>query len=143
MTRINVIPVEELTDNFLLAEYFELPRMWPLIYRAIQKDDRQIPEAYRLGSGHLRFFYNKFRWLDRRHAQLWAEGHRRALSLQKEPGIEIFPSDIEELLKAAEMMGDDVSFWFADYQPTAEAIQLNLDRLQYRRRYPGGSYTAT
>lgn len=140
MTRINVVPVEELSDNFLLAEFFELPRMWPLIYRAIQKNDRDIPETYRLGAGHLRFFYDKITYLDARHSRLWHEGKRRGLNLQKDPNIHIWYQDVVDLTNTSELLGEDPLFWFKDYEPTPEAIQLNRDRLQYRRRYDGGVY---
>lgn len=140
MTRINVVAPADLTDNFIMAEYFELPRMWPLIYRAIQKNDRNIPDTYRLGAGHLRFFYNKIRYLDRRHSELWHEGKRRGLDLRKDPAIQIWYDDVIDMLGTSAMIDQDPDFWLKNYTPTPEAIQLNLDRLQIRRRYDGGSY---
>lgn len=63
MTRINVIPVEELSDQHLLAEYRELPRAL--------KQDISIENAsptYILGPGHVKwarrhwdFTYNRFK----------------------------------------------------------------------------------
>ena len=140
MTRINVVPVEELTDNFIMAEYFELPQMWPLIYRAIQKNDRNIPETYRLGEGHLRFFYDKADFLDRRHSALWHEGQKRGLSLQKDESIQIWFQEVLDMIATSELLGEERGFWHKNYEPTPEAIQLNRDRLQYRRKYDGGLY---
>lgn len=50
MTRINVIPVTELADQWLLAEYRELPRI-------IKQDVNIIgaPEGYKLGAGHVKW----------------------------------------------------------------------------------------
>lgn len=50
MTRINVVPVEELSDQWLLAEYRELPRC---IKQNINTDD--APQNYCLGKGHMKW----------------------------------------------------------------------------------------
>lgn len=50
MTRINLIPVEELSDQHLIAEYHELPRV---IKQKI--DTTNAPERYCLGKGHVRW----------------------------------------------------------------------------------------
>ena len=50
MTRINVVPVEELSDQHLLAEYRELPRV---IKQNIDISD--APEKYCLGVGHMKW----------------------------------------------------------------------------------------
>ena len=62
MTRINVIPVHELADQHLMAEYRELPR--------VLKQKINIDEAshtYLLGKGHVKwaashlgFIYNRY-----------------------------------------------------------------------------------
>jgi deoxyribonuclease (pyrimidine dimer) len=66
MTRINCVPVEELTDKHLLAEYRELPRISALSHKWRQKAMDTLPETYRLGEGHVKFFYNKGEYLRRR-----------------------------------------------------------------------------
>ena len=50
MTRINLVPVEELSDAHLLAEYRELPR-------AIKQDVdiSNTPRRYTLGKGHVKW----------------------------------------------------------------------------------------
>lgn len=134
MTRINVVPVEELTDNFILAEYFELPRVFMNINKAIMRNESPVdpknPTEYVLGTGHMRFFYNKVTYLKNRHRQLYREGTKRGLTLVADPD-----TDGKTWVDA-----DLNSGWFNDYTPTPEAIQLNWDRLQVRRRYEGGSY---
>lgn len=135
MTRINVVPVEELTDNFILAEYFELPRVYILVEKHMRKNhavmNMDIPPTYRLGKGHVLFFYDKLKYLVRRSGQLWQEGTKRGLKLQQDPSTEGY-----QLLWFV-----DGPLW-NDYIPTPEAIQLNWDRLQVRRRYEGGSYSS-
>lgn len=135
MTRINVIEPQELTDNFLMAEYYELPRVFRLVHKHTLKgrepDDLDIPPSYRTGKGHVSFFYDKLAWLAVRHRALREEGNARGLNLEVDPtavGIE-------------HISFRHTKFW-GDYVPTPEAIQINLDRLQYRRRYEGGAYPA-
>lgn len=62
MTRINVVPVEELSDQWLIAEYRELPRA--LKGNISIKD---APNSYKLGKGHVKwarkyglFTYNRY-----------------------------------------------------------------------------------
>lgn len=50
MTRINLVPAKELSDQHLLAEYHELPRV---IKQNI--DIRNAPEKYCLGKGHVKW----------------------------------------------------------------------------------------
>ena len=72
MTRINLVPPSELHDKHLLAEYRELPRVFKL---ARPCDD--IPEKYCLGTGHVKFFYNKLEFLYKRQCQLCEEMKRQ------------------------------------------------------------------
>ena len=132
MTRINVVPVEELSDNFLMAEYFELPRLYPLIIKAAQRDDREIPAEYLMGEGHMRFFYNKLSYLFQRHNKLQLEGIKRQLKLVIDPKVQM-PTELA--------LRNLNSWWWGDYKPTPEAIQLNRDRLALRHRTVGGVYT--
>ena len=58
MTRINLVPPEELCDQHLLAEHRELTR----IPNAVAKGKYHLkgqPAEYKLGEGHVRFFFNK------------------------------------------------------------------------------------
>ena len=50
MTRINVVPVKELSDQHLIAEYHELPRV---IKQNINTEN--APDRYKLGEGHVRW----------------------------------------------------------------------------------------
>ena len=81
MTRINVVPPEELSGPHLVAEYRELPRVFGLVRARIKKGqtpkDCKIPPQYRLGSGHVTFFFNKLHYLENRQRRLIREMENR------------------------------------------------------------------
>lgn len=95
MTRINCIPVEELTNRHLVAEYREISRIPALSDRWASNDDNiswiasdladsiefrtwKLPDTYRFGKGHVQFFYDKGEWLRRRfEEELVPEMQRR------------------------------------------------------------------
>jgi len=122
MTRINCVPVEELTDKHLGAEYRELPRLFGQILKAIERgeqpNDKRNPKQYKLGTGHTRFFYDKTCWLCKRYYNLVAECQKRGrvVNFPAPPPI-VFDIPIE---------------WWNDWQPTPEAMELNRQRIQER-----------
>lgn len=68
MTRINLVPVEELSDQHLIAEYHELPRC---IKQAI--DTSNAPANYILGKGHMKWAKHHTIFLLDRYSLLWEE----------------------------------------------------------------------
>lgn len=122
MTRINCIPAAELTGPHLVAEYRELPRIFGLVRKRVAKGqkpaDIQIPESYRLGAGHVLFFYDKLGWLVARQRQLIEEMQNR----QYEPQF----TDPDQLLAGIP------DCWRGDWTPTADALELNRTRIQER-----------
>ena len=122
MTRINCVPVEELTDKHLGAEYRELPRLFGQIQKAIERgespDDPRNPKEYKLGKGHTRFFYNKTQWLRYRYEQLVNECKRRGRVVN----FPVVPKHIWDIPHE----------WWHDWQPTPEALELNRQRIQER-----------
>lgn len=75
MTRINCIPVEELENKMLISEYRELPRISKLA-----KVVADAPANYKLGTGHVKFFYDKGLYLQKRFSQLVSEMQRRGFT---------------------------------------------------------------
>ena len=65
MIKINVISVEYLSDQWLLAEYRELPRV---IKQNISIND--APTEYCLGRGHVKWAKKHSRWLMRRYLDI-------------------------------------------------------------------------
>ena len=78
MTRINLVPPEELHRLHLIAEYRELPRVLTLARVC------PVPEQYTFGPGHVKFFYNKLLFIVARHRHLVLEMRRRGYSPSSE-----------------------------------------------------------
>ena len=73
MTRINVgIKPAELPDKLLLAELREIKRIPNMVKSGRAKLDN-IPSEFVLGHGHVKFFYNKLRYLYDRYCFLYHE----------------------------------------------------------------------
>lgn len=124
MTRINCIPPDELTRAHLVAEYRELPRIFSLVRAAITRgespDDPRNPTEYRLGAGHVRFFYPRLGYLAKRQAALVAEMLARGYA----PGF----TQTDHLLDG---IPPD---WCGDWQPSSQALSLNRARIAERLR---------
>ena len=74
MTRINLVPVETLCDQHLLAEHRELKRIPNCLLKGmLQYDYADRPSNYVLGPGHVKFFTNKLAWLWKRYNELHSE----------------------------------------------------------------------
>lgn len=119
MTRINLVPPEELTDQHLMREYQELPRIVGLVRKAIHKgrkpSDFKIAPDYILGSGHVTFFYNKLEFLRKRQLSLIAELLKRQYKIVHQDGLDL--SDISDE-------------WRRDYVPTENGLMLSQNRIR-------------
>jgi deoxyribonuclease (pyrimidine dimer) len=69
MTRINAtIPPKKLCDQHLLGEYKEILRVNSLAIKSFQRGDKNISNEFTLGTGHVKFFFNKLEYIcDRFH----------------------------------------------------------------------------
>lgn len=116
MTRINVIPVADLTDKHLLAEYRELPRISALAHNFAGPRNK-IPATYRLGTGHVTFFYDKGEFLRHRfEEEIVPEMQRRG-----------FTVNYTQYRAHPEGMN-------RDWTPTEESIIINRTRIETRIR---------
>jgi deoxyribonuclease (pyrimidine dimer) len=79
MTRINIVPVSELSDQHLLTELRELPRICTHVKKHGINEDK-IPETFCLGKGHVLFFTNKLKHLQIRYNQLVNEWESRGFN---------------------------------------------------------------
>ena len=89
MTRINIVPPTELTDQHLMAEYRELAMVPSALHRSLKTKRpfqilKEIPKEYTLNTGHVKFFYDKMGYLQYRFLQLVDELKRRNFSLDEE-----------------------------------------------------------
>jgi len=107
MTRINCIPVTYLTDEHLKAEYREITRISKLA-RLVDGAD-----TYKMGAGHVKFFYDKGLYLADRTQQLYQECLERGFNVTYK-AYKIHDSS-------------DLNNWWT---PTPKDIICNLERLQ-------------
>lgn len=119
MTRINCVPVEELSGQHLVAEYRELPRVFALARKAAARGAHAAPADYTLGKGHLLFFYTRLAYLVRRHSELVSEMQRRGYK----------PSFSG--VKRADYPDIPDQYW-EDWQPTPQALEANRRRILER-----------
>jgi len=119
MTRINsAISPRRLTDQHLIAELRELPRIFTAVQKRID-DDREfddIPKIFTLGFGHMKFFYDKLSFLNLRHSQLRYEYNRR---YDKQWPYIINVDKCPSLL-------------YNQYSPTSEEKKLLIERISKR-----------
>lgn len=108
MTRVNVIPVSELADQWLLAEYRELPRC---LKQDI--DVRNAPSWYVLGKGHMKWARKFGLYTNNRMDELISEMKFRGFKTTHESGLQTY-----------------VRPFMLPYIPTDKDIQLNIKRLQ-------------
>lgn len=84
MTRINIVPVEELYDQHLVAEYREITMVPASLQRTLKSkggyDPSKVPENYTLNKGHVYFFYNKGQYLYTRYLELVEEMKQRGMN---------------------------------------------------------------
>ncbi|MFC0820734.1 pyrimidine dimer DNA glycosylase/endonuclease V [Moraxella marmotae] len=121
MTRVNLIDPDLLTDQHLFAEYREITRIFVLVQRACQKHRladilKKVPDSYRLGTGHVCFFYDKLAFVERRYFLLKAELQRRQYQFTPKDDIVNFRQQIDGRL-------------YQDFQPQAADVALSVSRL--------------
>ena len=82
MTRINVgIQPVELSNQHLIAEHREIKRIPNCIAKG-KYNMEGIPDKFKLGTGHVKFFYNKLLYLKNRYISLYNECIKRGFNVQ-------------------------------------------------------------
>lgn len=113
MTRINCgIPPNELSNKHLCAEHREIKRIPNCVAKGRFSFARQ-PSTFKLGAGHVKFFYDKCGYLKRRYEEIYAECARRDLK------VTYFGNAWDNVPK--EFMGD--------YEPTKNDRELVRQRI--------------
>ena len=85
MTRINLVPPSELADQHLVAEYREIFMVGSSLQRSIvSKNWAQtkvtLPKIFTLNTGHVKFFYDKGKYLSDRYDELREEMTKRGMN---------------------------------------------------------------
>ena len=116
MTRINVgIDPSELSAKHLIAEHLEIKRI-PNMIRTGKAKLIDIPDTFRLGQGHVKFFYNKLGYLLDRYVQIYEECIKRGFNVQSyESAWSGIPSEL-----------------LGQYEPTQHDVHIIRERISSR-----------
>tara|TARA_R110000796_G_C14385508_1_gene415773 strand:- start:147 stop:560 length:414 start_codon:yes stop_codon:yes gene_type:complete len=122
MTRINLVPVEELADQHLVAEYREIFMVGSSLQRSIKSKNWEhtkanLPETFTLNAGHVKFFYNKGKYLNDRYLDLRVEMKLR--------GMKPDPSRVFKSWQFPEDL-------YKSYVPTEAAMDIVRERITER-----------
>jgi hypothetical protein len=116
MTRINCgIKPAELVDKHLMAEHREIKRIPNCISKGRYSMKGQ-PDKFTLGTGHVKFFYDKLLYLKNRYEKIYAECKNRGFNVTYYGDAWI---DVPQ-----ELMGD--------YEPTDEDRAIIRERITER-----------
>lgn len=116
MTRINIgIPPKELTPRHLLAEHREIKRIPNSISKG-KYNLKNIPKEFKLGKGHVSFFYDKLLYLKNRYEEIYSE------CLHRKFKISYYGSAWDDVPKEL----------FNDYEPTERDRELIRERIAQR-----------
>ena len=120
MTRINLITPRELSDQHLIAEYREIFMVGSSLQRSINSKNWQVtkenlPKEFTLNEGHVKFFYNKGKYLHRRYLELIDEMQSRSMK----------PSSERKFKK--EQWPDE---FYNDWKPKEKDIAMIKKRIQ-------------
>ena len=120
MTRINLVSVNELTDQHLMAEYRELPMIGSSLKRTLNSKSgwsiSKVPNKYVLGTGHVLFFSNKRDFLVDRYFKLIQELRLRKFNI--DPRSRNIDWSVFDRVPQVE------------WNPTEEDILLNKNRIE-------------
>lgn len=147
MTRINLVPPEELADQHLFAEFREIKMVAKSLARSIFSfkkkygDDwkthllNKIPSTFTLNTGHVTFFYDKGAFLAKRYKLLCKELDKRGVNYTKGGS-----HDSDEIFLINGLNGE--------YEPKAVEIEISKIRIYNRimekphwYKYYGQPYT--
>lgn len=121
MTRINCVPVTQLLDEHLMAEYRELPMVPQALRRTLKSKTgfkpNNVSPKYKLNGGHVYFFYNKLSYLQKRYEELITELKRRNYNLDPN--------------RDAKLKGLPKKF-YNDWTPDKLDQEVNNERLRLR-----------
>jgi len=121
LTRINLIPPDELTDQHLMAEWREIKMIPASLRRSLKTksiDDilKSIPKEFILGKGHVKFFYDKHEYLSDRYCDLSKELLKRGYKIKHRGPYEDFCKDISLI-------------FFDWYEPTEKDFEIIRNRI--------------
>lgn len=122
MTRINLVVPRELMDQHLIAEIKEINQLAGS-FRVSLKSKKGIktellPKEFTLNTGHVKFFYNKGRYLEKRFDELVAEAKSRGYNIVAEFNNEWIKNNRSDL--------------YQDWQPVEKDVAIVKARISQR-----------
>ena len=119
MTRINLVDPKQLADQHLVAEYREIFMVGPALQRSLRSKNgvTDIPKDFTLNKGHVKFFYNKGKYLSKRYKELINEMKRRGMN----------PDPTRKFKR--EQWPDEL---YNDWEPSERDKQIINQRIQQR-----------
>ncbi|QIG67968.1 bifunctional endonuclease V/N-glycosylase UV enzyme protein [Rhizobium phage RHph_Y68] len=120
MTRINLIPPSNLHPKHLQGEYYELPRVLSSVRKAIERGRQPSDYAhlteYRMGSGHVTFFYTRLDFLQVRFSLLVNELLSRGIKINRYNLVDyVIPKE-----------------WYGIWTPSDAEIEISRQRINSR-----------
>ena len=124
MTRVNLIPVEDLTDQHLMAEYRELKMVPAALRRSLRTKPLEavlgsVPERYTLNKGHVRFFYNKMFFLIKRYDLIVEELLVRQYKIQHTDSFQDFTEGLPII-------------FFEHWHPDPDEVAISQERINQK-----------
>lgn len=121
MTRINLVPVQELSNQHCFSEWREIKMIPKALARSLktqsrEKVEKKIPKKFTLNTGHVLFFYDKGAYLKNRYEELTQELLRRNFKINTDAQFD--PDGVMEQ-----------SPWNGDYTPDDEALAIIRERI--------------
>jgi len=120
MTRINLVEPGELSNQHLVAEYREIFMVGSALQRSLKsknwkKTKQNLPKEFTLNVGHVKFFYDKGKYLYKRYQLIVEEMKRRAMkpNLDRKFKTDQFPKD-----------------FYNDWSPNSKDLEIIRLRIQ-------------
>jgi len=134
MTRINLITPVSLTDAHLIAEIKEINQLSGSFRKSLYSkngiDVSMIPASYTLNKGHVKFFYNKGKYLEKRFNLLVREARQRGFKIKAEFNNEWLKNNRLDLY-------NDWASSYSDELIVLERIKLRISQNPDFYRYYG------
>jgi deoxyribonuclease (pyrimidine dimer) len=117
MTRVNLIPPDQLTNKHLVAEFKELSQLIGQVRKMIKNPNtlNKIPKEFTLNTGHVTFFVDKLLYIKNRHQLIKQEMLHRGFKADANLNLIDLPPQL-----------------FNDYIPTPDAVNIVRTRIQLR-----------
>ena len=131
MTRINIVEPSELTDQHLIAEYREIFMVGSSLQRSLKSKNwnpKDIPIKFTLNTGHVKFFYDKGKYLSKRYDELRSEMKARGMT-----------PDVTRIFKREQWPEE---LW-NDWTPNLEDYKLIRHRIEERIKMKPNWYRKT